>query len=101
MKKIKRGTSYVIRDMKRINYRSEKDDSKKIEKTNLTIAFNVLYAKKRKYILPTFQNITQDVINNFSHDSKQKRMTLYYSKKLSALSRGITSKSWQFLFSFI
>ena len=29
-----------------INYPSEKDDWKKLEKKNLTITFNVLYAKK-------------------------------------------------------
>ena len=31
-----------------INYPSEKDDWKKFEKNNVTIAFNVLYAKKEK-----------------------------------------------------
>ena len=31
-----------------INYSSEKDDWKKIKKNNLTIALNVLYAKKEK-----------------------------------------------------
>ena len=41
-----------------INYLSEKDDWQKFEKNNFTIALNVLYAKKEKQILPTFQNIT-------------------------------------------
>ena len=36
-----------------INFPSEKDDRKKIEKNNLTIAFNVLYAKKEK-IYPVY-----------------------------------------------
>ena len=39
-----------------INYPSEKEDWKKIDKNNLTIALNVLYAKKEKNILPMFQN---------------------------------------------
>ena len=37
----------------RINYPSEKDNWKKIEKNNVTIALNVLYAKKEK-IYPTY-----------------------------------------------
>ena len=50
-------------DCEGINYPSEKDDQKKFEQNNLTVALNVLYAKKKKYILPTFQNITQIVKN--------------------------------------
>ena len=34
---------------------------KKLEKNNVTTALNVLYAKKKKYILLIFQNITQTV----------------------------------------
>ena len=41
-----------------INYPSEKDDWKKYEKNNLAIVLNVLYAKTRKFLLLTFQNIT-------------------------------------------
>ena len=37
----------------RINYPSEKDDWKKFEKNNVTIALNVLYAKKEK-IYPAY-----------------------------------------------
>ena len=44
-----------------INFLSKKDDWKKLEKN--TIAPNVLYAKKKKYILLMFQNITQIVKN--------------------------------------
>ena len=44
-----------------INFPTEKDDWKKIEKNNVTIALNVLYAKK--YILLIFQNIAQIVKN--------------------------------------
>ena len=47
-----------------INFPSEKDDWKKFEKNNVTIALNVLYAKKEKiYILLMFENITQIVKN--------------------------------------
>ena len=46
-----------------INFPSEKDDWKKSEKNNVAIALNVLYAKKKKYILLMFQNITQIVKN--------------------------------------
>ena len=34
-----------------VDFPSEKDDVKKFEKNNRTIALNDLYAKKRKYIL--------------------------------------------------
>ena len=44
-----------------INFPSEKDDRKKIEKSNVTIAFNVFYVKKEKYILLIFQKIIQIV----------------------------------------
>ena len=37
----------------KINYPQEKDDLKKCEKNNLTIALNVLYAKKEKQY-PTY-----------------------------------------------
>ena len=40
-----------------------------------------------------FQNITQIVKTNYSfNDSKQRRMTLSYNEKISALLRGTTSK---------
>ena len=46
-----------------INYPSEKDDWKKFEKNNVTIAIIISYAKKKKYILLMFQNITQIIKN--------------------------------------
>ena len=55
-----------------INFPSEKDDWKKIEKNDVTIALNVLYAKKEKYILLMFQNIIH---------SKRRRMALSCTKK--------------------
>ena len=44
---------------KGISVPSEKNDWKKFEKNNVSIAFNVLYVKKEKYTLLVFQNITQ------------------------------------------
>ena len=45
--------------MGRNKFSIRKDYSKIFEKNNLTIAFNVLYAKKEeKYILLIFQNLT-------------------------------------------
>ena len=49
----------------------------------------------RKCILPTFENITHSVKNKLfqtEKDSRLRRMALYYSKKLPALLKGITSK---------
>ena len=41
------------------NFPSEKDDWKRLEKNNITIPLNVLYARKiKKHILLTFQRIT-------------------------------------------
>ena len=47
-----------------INFPSEKDDQKKLEKNNITVVVNVLYAKKRK-IYPA------RVSKNNSHRGKQ------------------------------
>ena len=62
-----------------INFPSQKDDWKKLRKTS---ALNVLYAKKEKYILLMFQNITQIVKNKlFFNNSKWRKMALSCSKK--------------------
>ena len=46
-----------------------------------------------KYILPTFQNITQKVKSN--NDFKQKRMTLYGSKKsINIITRSNVKTQW-------
>ena len=78
-----------------IYYLSEKVDWKKIEKNNLTIAINVLYAKKEK-IYPVYVS---------KHNSNQEKQVILWMiphwegrhylavKKLSALLRGITSKN--------
>ena len=47
----------------RIHFPSEKDDWIKIEKNDLTIALNVLYAKKLKIYPAMFENITQIMKN--------------------------------------
>ena len=48
---------------KGIYFPSEKDDWKKLEKNNRTIALNVFYAKKEIYM---FQNMTQTTKNKLS-----------------------------------
>ena len=65
-----------------INFPSEKDDWKKIDKSDVTIAVNVLYAKKEKYILLMFQKIIQIVKSKlFFNDFKRgKAMALSCSK---------------------
>ena len=78
-----------------INVPSEKDDWKKFEKNNLTIALNVLYAKKGK-------NISCLCFKHNSNHEKQviilmtsngERLWHYFAlKKLSALLTGTTSK---------
>ena len=47
-----------------MTFLSEKDDWKKIEKNNVTIALIVLYARKKIYVILIFQNITQIELNN-------------------------------------
>ena len=58
-----------------INFPSKDDDWIEIEKNALTIALNILYAKKRKYI--PFWCFTEIVKASYSfHDSKWNRTTL-------------------------
>ena len=49
-----------------INFPSKKDDWKKFEKNNVTVAFNVLYAKERKkypaYVSKNNSNCEKQVI---------------------------------------
>ena len=78
--------------MEGINFPSEKDDWKKIEKNNVTIAFNGLYAEKEK-IYPAYvlkHNSEKQVILLIILNGEK----LHYLavKKLSALLREITSK---------
>ena len=42
-----------------INFPSRKDKMEKIEKINLTIALDILYARNNKEILSTFQDMKQ------------------------------------------
>ena len=77
----------------RINYPSEKDDWKKFEKNNVTIALNVLYAKKEKihpaYVSKHNSNREKQVI--LLMISNGERCHSIALKKLPALSRGIPS----------
>ena len=70
---------------------------KKIEKNNITIAHNVLYAKYI-YIYPPYvskhnSNREKQVIL-LMISNRKKTMELFCSKKASALLRGITSKHY-------
>ena len=60
---------------KGINYPSEKDDSKKFGKNNVTIALNVLYAKKEKiypsYVPKQLNREKQVILLMISHGDKQ------------------------------
>ena len=51
-------------DWEGINFPSEKNDWKKVQKNNVSIAIIDFYAKKKNYILLMFQNITQIVKSN-------------------------------------
>ena len=78
-----------------INFPSEKDDWKKIEKNNETIALNVLYAKKEKicpvYVSKNNSNCENQVI--LSMISNGEKLWYYLAvKRLSGLLRGITFK---------
>ena len=73
--------------MERTNYPSEKDDWKKLEKNNLTIAFNILYAESEKRY-PAYvskQKLKLDAFNGWHYLAV---------KVLSALLRGLTSKHY-------
>ena len=70
-----------------INFLSQKDDWKKFEKNNVTIALNVLYAKKEKiyhaYVSKHNSNREKQVIllmipNREGHESKSKGRRWYY-----------------------
>ena len=81
-----------------INYSSEKDDWKKFEKNNVTIALNVLYAKKEK-IYPACvskhnSNREKQVILLIISNGEKGRWNYLAVKILSALLRGITSKHY-------
>ena len=77
-----------------INVPSEKDELKKFEKNNVTIAFNVVYLKKDK-IYPTYASKRnsnrekQVILLMIRNEEKWHYLAV---KKLSALLTGITSK---------
>ena len=79
-----------------INFPSEKDDWNRFEKNNVTIALNVLYAKNEKihpaYVSKNNSNCEKQAIFLMIQYGKGRWYYLLV-KKLSALLRGITSKS--------
>ena len=81
-------------NLEKVNFPSEKDDWKKFEKNNVTIALNVLYAKKGKtypaYVSKHNSNCEKQVIIFMIPNGEG----WYYLavKKLSTLLNRITSK---------
>ena len=79
-----------------INFPSEKDDWKKFEKNNVTIALNVLYAKKEKIYPACVSKHNSNCEKQFILLMTSNREKLWHClavKKLSALLRGISSKN--------
>ena len=78
-----------------INFPLEKNDWKKFEKDNVTVALNVLYAKREKiysaYVFKNNSNCEKQVIL-FMISNGEKLWHYLPVKKLSTLLRGITSK---------
>ena len=61
--KIKPFKNKYIGERTNASLKKKKQDWKKFKENNVTTALTVLYAKKKKNILPTFQNIAQSVKN--------------------------------------
>ena len=71
-----------------INFPSEKDDFKKIQKANPRIALDVFYDKKRKKIYPAYiskhyEKWLELWKTSYSFNGFIKRMALYCSKKIN------------------
>ena len=84
-------------DQERINYPSEKDDWKNIEKNNVALALSVLYAKKQQqqqipaYVLK--HNSNHEIQINISMISNGEKQRHYIAiKRLSTLLTGKSSK---------
>ena len=81
-----------------INFPSEKDDWKTFEKNNVTISFNVLYAKKENIYPASVSKIIEILLmipNREKRKAKSEGRQHYLAvKKLSALLRGVTSKHY-------
>ena len=77
---------------KKINFLSRKEESKKVEKNNVTIAPNVLYVEKEK-IDPVWKHISNwEKWVIFLMIPNRGEWNCLAVKKLSTLLRGITSK---------
>ena len=85
----------------RINFSAEKDDRRKFEKNNITIALNVLHAKKEEiYVWLMFlkhhaNREKQTILLIISNGEKWHYLAV---KMLSALLRGITSKHYGYFY---
>ena len=85
----------------RINFSAKKDDRRKFEKNNITIALNVLHAKKEEiYVWLMFlkhhaNREKQTILLMISNGEKWHYLAV---KMLSALLRGITSKHYGYFY---
>ena len=58
----------------------------KNQKKNPIIALKFLYAKKKKYVMPMFQNIIEIIKTSYSfNDSKRRKIALYCSKEITCI----------------
>ena len=80
---------------KRINYLSKMDDWKTFGKNNPTIALNILYLKKKKYVQLIYQKLIRIVKKNYANDSKwrRERMALSCSKEIVGIIKWNNFKS--------
>ena len=82
--------------MEKKNYPSKIGDWKKLEKNNTTIALNILYTIEKRNTSSLYfkSKLNQWKNNNSINDYKQRKrsVALSYSKKLSTLLTGKTSK---------
>ena len=76
---------------KGINYPSGKGEWRMFKKSNLTIALKVLNAKKNEYINPPY--ISKHNLNHSFNDSKQRKMTLSFSKKIICIIKRNNNKT--------
>ena len=86
------------------NYPSEKNDWKKVKKTNVTNALNVLYVKEEKiyyaYVSKNNLNREKQVILSMISNGEKGQSHYLALKKLSVLLRGIISKHYCYFYCF-
>ena len=76
-----------------ITYPSKKDDQKKLEKKDLIIALNILYAKEEENIYPAYISKYNSKRENQLNDSKRRRMSLYCRKTITCIIKRNSAKT--------